>query len=83
MIKTSLVNTEGLKAKTTGFNPIPFHFNIRGKLSIIQCDGYLFLFREKAEEARILVDNVIKYCQIKAKQQGKPVTSFRLGKIFL
>ena len=37
-------------------------------------------FREKAEEARILVDNVIKYCQVKAKQQGKPVTSFRLGK---
>jgi len=35
--------------------------------------------KEKGEEARILVDNVIKYCQVKAKQQGKSVTSFRIG----
>ena len=36
-----------LGAKITGFNLIIFHFDIRGKLSVIRCDKYiLFLFYE-------------------------------------
>ena len=31
-----------LKADKTGFNLIIFYFNIRGKLSIIRCDKYIF-----------------------------------------
>ena len=30
------------RANKTGFNPIIFHFDIRGKLSIIRCDKYSF-----------------------------------------
>ncbi len=30
-----------LRADKTGFNLIIFHFNIRGKLSIIRCDKYI------------------------------------------
>ena len=34
------INMKNYKINKTGFSLIIFHFNIRGKLSIIQCDNY-------------------------------------------
>ena len=53
-INTSFVS-QGLwplGADKTGFNLMIFHFDIRGKLSIIRCDKYILLsvcLREKGE----------------------------------
>ena len=47
-----------LRADKTGFNLIIFHFNIRGKLSIIRCDKYLLSASYNKENIAVLMMGV-------------------------